>query len=173
MNNYNLDKKSKLTTILDFINDTPLGYIITLLCTVVGTLLITVLFMRITTPDIVHMEKPVRPPIVIEQPQQPDHITSEEVKDQVHAALGRGLRIDQSCYDPGTDLWLVHARELPEEDADSEGVWEEGWYYQDTDDIAVLKLGNGSMSITNPGAIFNTKIDPDITGLECKQHKKD
>lgn len=92
---------------------------------------------------------------------------SEDIKFQVHEALGRSLRIDQSCYDPIADIWLVHAREKPE---GSTSTWEQGWYYQDSDKLKVLKLGNNTMSLLNINEIFNTMIFPDISNLECKQH---
>jgi len=103
--------------------------------------------------------------------QEPIHIIPAlpiEDQNKTHDALARALRIDQTCYDEKTSIWFVHATSpsLPIKDND----WLEGWYFAHGNDISVLELGNGTWVILNIAELFNEQIDPDISGLSCKQH---
>lgn len=102
------------------------------------------------------------------QPVESSPVPTElSVFDQVlyHNALARSMPIDQSCYDPKTRLWFVHS--IRDENDEN---WGKGWYYSSHDDLNVLTIGNGTLSLTNSDDVFNVKITPDVTGLNCQQH---
>lgn len=124
----------------------------------------TVLIWRTYTPD--------NPPVPTAEMQQeiqqvmevsPTPVTLQEIT-KYHSAIARTTHIDQSCYDEKTRLWFIHST-LPDDDS-----WPEGWYYSSHDDLSTITIGNGTISITNIDNVFNDRISPDVSGLNCVMH---
>jgi hypothetical protein len=94
-----------------------------------------------------------------------EQLIEDDVINQIHAALGKTLYINQSCYDKTTKIWLVYSTQL-----DSDNIWKSGWYYEYADNISTIQLGNNTSILINAVDIFNIPVNANITNLNCKFH---
>lgn len=124
-----------------------------------GAIILYATILFITTKcstAIVESTKQSSPPVTLS-------VIEEEM---YHNAIYEATATDQTCYDAQTKLWFVHSVKPY-----SLNSWPKGWYYEAHDNFEIIKLGNGTIAITNVADVLNTNIDPTVTGLSCRTHE--
>jgi len=123
-----------------------------------------------SNPNIVTREDDtVTMTVVTREEAEASAIETRKKTTQLRAAIARALTIDQSCYDEAMDTWFIHSYNIETDDSPDD-LWSEGWYYSVGTNIEYTVLGNGTYMLTNTDPIFNDKVQPDITGLQCEIH---
>ena len=85
--------------------------------------------------------------------------------DSLLTALLRSFAITDACYDSSTRNYLFKIPDHPK----TEDTLNEGWYFMKK--YHFDQLSNGSWVLSSYGDIVS--IEPDVTGLPCKQQARD